>query len=90
MLGWEQYRIGSNIPHDIKVIKFIECLSEELQTAATQTFCLYFDAVVQLSKSTGIIPVSICVICSKALSSRQKLGKTFCQFSLKVCGSVTD
>ena len=46
--------------------------------------------MVRYVKSTAVIPVSICVCCSKALSSCQKLGETFRQFSIKLRGAVTD
>lgn len=86
MTAWERYCIGSNVPPDARVIEFIKCLSKELRTAATHAFLnllqLDFDMVKRLSKSTAVIPVSICVCCSEAFSCCQKLCKTFRQFSI--------
>ena len=38
MSAWEQYKVGSNVPHNSKVYEFKECLSKELRTAATHAF----------------------------------------------------
>ena len=94
MAAWERYRVGSNVTPDSAVYEFIECLSEELRTATTHAhpniLNLGIDKVVRLSKSTAVIPVSICVRRSEALSCKQKMGETFRHFSISVRGAVTD
>ena len=74
--------------------QFIKCLSEELRTTATHT-CpnlvdLTFEDDMQRAKSTAVIPVSVCIRCSEALSCPQKVGETFRHFSIKVRRAVTD
>ena len=65
MSAWERYKIGSNIRPDAEVCEFIECLSEELRTSATHAhpdiLTLGIDDVIRLSKSTAVIPVSVCI-----------------------------
>ena len=94
MAAWERYRVGSNVQPNSAVYEFIECLLEELCTATThaQPNILSLDIadVVRLSKSTAVIPVSICVRWSKALQCKQKMGETFRHFSISVRGAVTD
>ena len=46
--------------------------------------------VVRLSKSTAVIPVSICIRRSEVLQCKQKLGETFRHFSTTIRGAVTD
>ena len=93
MTAWERYCIGSNVPPDARVIEFIKCLSKELRTAATHAFPnilnLDLDTVKRLCKSTAVFAVSVCVLRSKALSCRQRVGETFRHFSIKVRGAVT-
>ena len=94
MSAWERYKLGSNIRPDAEVYEFIECLSEELRTSVTHArpdvLTLGIDDVIRLSKSTAVIPVSICVRRSEALQCKQKLGETFRHFSTSVRGAVTD
>ena len=94
MLAWERYRVGSNIFPGSAVYKFIECLSEELRTATTHAYpnilTLDLDKGVRLLKSTAVIPVSVCICRSEALSSKQKLGETFRHFSITIRRAVTD
>ena len=79
MAAWERYRIGWDVQPNAAVYEFIECLSEELRTAATHAhpniLTLDLDEVVRLSKSTAVIPVSICVCRREALSCKQKVGE---------------
>ena len=89
MSAWERYRAGSNVQPDAEVYEFIECLSKELRTSATHAHP-NIDNVIRLSKSTAVIPVSICVRRSEALQCKQKLGETFRHFSTTVRGAVTD
>merc|ERR1711911_272164 len=58
--------------------------------AHPDTLTLGIDGVVRLSKSTAVIPVSICVRRSEALQCKQKMGETFRHFSTSVRGAVTD
>ena len=81
MAAWERYKVGSNIVPGSAVYKFIECLSKELHTATTHTYpnivTLDIAKVIRLSRSTTVIPVSICVRRSEVLLCKQKMGETF-------------
>ena len=94
MSAWERYRAGSNVQPDAEVYEFIKCLSEELRTSATHAYpnllTLDISDVVHLSKSTAVIPVSVCVRRSEALQCKQKQGETFRHFSTSVRGALTD
>ena len=76
MSAWERYRVGSNVQPDSAVYEFIECVSKKLRTAATHAYpnilTLVIVDVVRLSKSTAVIPASICVWRSEAMQAEAR------------------